>query len=202
MLGLLGEIFPSLIALSFVPSCISTIPYIHNQILCFWSITGLLITISAYIVLYLITHSILPPMLRKLYLRTEAVELQMSFFQETLDSDDKSFIEARKEVLHEISSMYKESKKLLHMSVPCLHALQYTRGLFQYDQWLHAIIFILSLENALLLLILDKTADFEHAGLAQLYYTLWVLVFDAVIAVLLPIYSEKKIEGKVTLHPP
>jgi len=51
MLGLLGGIFPSLIALSFVPSCISTITYIHNQTVCFRSITSLLIAISAYIVL-------------------------------------------------------------------------------------------------------------------------------------------------------
>jgi hypothetical protein len=51
-------------------------------------------------------------MLRKLYLLTEAVELHMSFYQDTLDSDENSFIEARQEILDEISSKYKESKKL------------------------------------------------------------------------------------------
>lgn len=181
---LIGTVFPALIALSFVPSSIAALPSLEDQNICFWLITSLLVFATFYLFLFTLCYSILPPRAGKIQLRSKCIQVDLYLCLSNTSVDEETAGRSLTETANYIWDSYLESQRFKNWWNFIARALKYTRILFIYDQYLHLITLLLSIAIVLCLLISEKTVDFDRAGLAQLYYTAWILPMNVLITLI------------------
>lgn len=180
-LQLLTSLFPVLISISFVPSCISTLSYLMDQTVAFWAITSLLLFGTLYIVLCVCAFSALPSLSVKLEEKISSVYQDIeSYYNSAAVLEGRDPVETKEY----LDAALTELRRVTTSWIWLLHIQKYSQTIIN-DRWLlNAVTLAFSVAIALILLISKKTASFNLAALAQLYFTVWILVVNVLIAYL------------------